>query len=86
MKPLEIKGARARLGYKQRQMAEILGITTSSYCNKENGIVKFTDTEKVTVAKLLGFTLEQMNDFLFDGALPIGNCEGDFLYPEATER
>lgn len=73
MKPLEIKGARARLGYKQRHMAEKLGIPVSSYCNKENGVAKFTDVEKVKVAELLGFTPEQMNDFLFDGILPIGS-------------
>ena len=72
MKPLEIKGARARLGYKQRQMAEQLGIPTSSYCNKENGVVKFTDAEKVKLAELLGWTPVQMNDYLFDGVLPIG--------------
>ena len=72
MKSLEIKGARARLGYKQRHMAEKLGITVSSYCNKENEVTKFTDAEKVKVAELLGFTPEQMNDFLFDGVLPIG--------------
>ena len=78
MKPLEIKGARARLGYKQRQMAEKLGIPTSSYCNKENGVHKFTDKEKVKVAEVLGFTPEQTNDFLYDGLLPIGrDTKGD---------
>ena len=74
MKPLEIKGARTRLGYRQRHMAEKLGIPTSSYCNKENGVVKFTDAEKVKVAELLGFSPQQMNDFLFDGILPIGRA------------
>ena len=33
------------------------------------------DTEKVKVAKLLGWSLAEMNDFLFDGQLPIGNPE-----------
>ena len=77
MKPLEIKGARARLGYKQRQMAEMLGIPTSSYCNKENGVVRFTEEEKVKVAELLGFSPQQMNDYLFDGILPIGSDSED---------
>lgn len=73
MKPLEIKGARTRLGYKQRHMAEKLGMTLCTYCNKENGKSKFTDVEKVKIAELLGFTPEQMNEFLFDGVLPIGS-------------
>lgn len=73
MKPLEIKGARTRLGYKQRHMAEKLGITLCNYCNKENGKSKFTDAEKVKIAELLGFNLEQMNDFLYDGLLSIGS-------------
>lgn len=73
MKPLEIKGARTRLGYKQRHMAEKLGMTLCTYNRKENGKSEFTDAEKVKVAELLGFTLEQMNDFLFDGLLPISS-------------
>lgn len=72
MKPLEIKGARARLGYKQKQVAEKLGIAVSSYCNKENGITKFTDEEKFKLADVLGLTPAQLNAFLFDGKLPIG--------------
>ena len=74
MKPLEIKGARARLGYKQKFMAEQLGIPVSSYCNKENGIVKFTDAEKMKVGNLLRLSPDQINDFLYDGLLPIGRA------------
>ena len=75
MKPLEIRGARARLGYTQQFMANELGISTASYSAKERGETKFADAEKVKVAKLLGWSLAQMNDFLFDGQLPIGNPE-----------
>ena len=75
MNPLEIKGARARLGLKQRHMSDLLGIPVSSYCNKENGIVKFTDEEKTKLVEVFGWTPAQMNDFLFDGKLPIGNDE-----------
>lgn len=72
MKPLEIKGARTRLGLSQKHMAEQLNITEFSYGKKERGIVRFTDPEKVIVAKVLGLTAAQVNDFFFDGMLPTG--------------
>ena len=74
MKPLEIKGARARLGYKQQYMADNLGISVATYRKKESGVIRFTDKEKVKVTKLLELTTAQMNDFLFDGELPIGSA------------
>lgn len=43
MKPLEIKGARARLGYKQQYMADNLGISVATYRKKESGVIRFTD-------------------------------------------
>ena len=70
MKPLEIKGARTRLGFTQQYMAEQLGCPTDSYRKKESGVVKFTDAEKIRVTKLLRLTYAQMNDFLYDGVLP----------------
>ena len=72
MKPLEIKGARTRLGFTQKFMAEQLDISVDTYRKKERGSIKFADDEKVAVAKLLGLTAEQVNDFFFDGQLPIG--------------
>ena len=71
MKPLEIKGARARLGYKQQYMADNLGLSVATYRKKESGVIRFTDKEKIMVTKLLELTPDQMNDFLFDGELPI---------------
>lgn len=71
MKPLEIKGARARHGYKQQYMADNLGISVATYRKKESGVIRFTDKEKIMVTKLLELTPAQMNDFLFDGELPI---------------
>ena len=71
MKPLEIKGTRARLGYKQQYMADNLGISVATYRKKESGVIRFTDKEKIMVTKLLELTPDQMNDFLFDGELPI---------------
>ena len=74
MKPFEIKGARARLGYKQQFMADNLGISVATYRKKESGVIRFTDKEKAAVTKLLELTPAQMNDFLFDGELPIGSA------------
>ena len=71
MKPLEIKGARTRLGLSKKYMAQQLNITEASYGKKERGLVRFTDPEKVTVARLLSLTAAQVNDYFFDGMMPI---------------
>lgn len=71
MKPLEIKGARTRLGLSQKYMAQQLNITEASYGKKERGLVRVTDPEKVTVARLLSLTAAQVNDYFFDGMMPI---------------
>lgn len=71
MKPLEIKGARTRLGLSQKYMAQQPNITEASYGKKERGLVRFTDPEKVTVARLLSLTAAQVNDYFFDGMMPI---------------
>lgn len=77
MKPLEIKGARARLGYKQQFMADSLGISLPSYRQKESGFRRFTDAEKAKVGKILQLTPYQINDFLYDGILPIEKAESN---------
>ncbi len=71
MKPLEIKGARTRLGLSQKDMAKQLGIDAKNYGYKERGAVRFTAEEIVIVSRVLGFNIEQVNDFFFDGGLPI---------------
>ena len=71
MKPLEIKGARTRLGLSQKYMAEQLGICEASYGKKEQGRVRFTDPEKVIVARVLDLTAAQVNDYFFDGKMPL---------------
>ncbi len=72
MKPLEIKGARTRLGYTQAYMAGILGICEDSYRKKERGLVTFSDEEKILLVRTLGLTIQQFNDIFFDNQLPIG--------------
>ncbi len=72
MKPLEIKAARVRCGIKSKEMAKILGLKPFTYSMKENGNSPFTIEEVVTVGETLGLTMEQINDFFFDGILPLG--------------
>ena len=55
-------------------MADNLGISVATYRKKESGVIRFTDKEKAAVTKLLELTPAQMNDFLFDGELPIGSA------------
>lgn len=72
MKPLEIKAARTRCGYSQAEVAAQLEMKQTTYAAKENGKVKFTDEQKLALAKILNLSPAQMNDFLYDGMLPIG--------------
>ena len=55
--PLEVKGARTRLGYTQSYMAERLGISVGSYQKKESGKIPFTKSQKIGVANILGFDI-----------------------------
>ena len=77
IKPQEIKAARKRLDYTQQYVADKLGITLYSYRKKESGVVKFTEEQKVSLAKLLHLNFSQMNDYLFDGILPEDNIANE---------
>ena len=77
MKPKKInpvRGGREWIGYDQQDVADYLGITLAAYRKKEAGISTFTDEQKVKLAELFGWTIEQMNDYLYDGILPVGNA------------
>ena len=76
MKPLEIKGARTRLGLTQQQVAEMLEMSVYSYQKKESGHAKFTEAEKFKLGRILGLSIEQLNDYLFDSQLD------DFFAPK----
>ncbi len=73
LKSREIKAARVRNGYSQKDMGVMLGIPTSTYASKENGESPFTDDQKVKIIKILKLTPSQLNDFLYDGILPLGD-------------
>ena len=75
IKTLEIKGARTRLGYKQQDMAKLLGIATSTYEKKERGKARFNIGETFKLAEALKLSYEQLDDYLLGGMLR-------FFYPE----
>lgn len=72
MNRLEIKAQRTRLGYTQQEVAERMGMKLRTYQSKECGYSKFREDEKLALARVLELTIYQVNDFLFDGKLPIG--------------
>lgn len=71
--PNWVLGARCAYGCSQKQMAEVLGISETSYRMKEMGHASFTDEEKIELAKIFGFSMYQVNQIFFNGAFPIGN-------------
>ena len=71
----EVKAQRTRLNMTQGDVAEEMGMNIHTYRTKESGRSPFTEDEKLDLAHVLQFTPHQMNDFLFDGKLPIGESE-----------
>lgn len=70
MNSLELEFARKRKNKSKEDMAAAIGKSVISYAKKESGKVKFSDEEKVIVAKELDLTAEQVNGIFFDGNLP----------------
>ena len=70
----KIRAMRKGYGFTQKYMAENLGMSVSTYQNKEKGRVRFSDKEKVSMARILQLAADQVNDIFFDGKLPIGNA------------
>ena len=60
-----IKSLRDGQGLTQKYMADILGVSECSYCNKENGRSHFSDKEKVRIAKFFDLSANQVNDIFF---------------------
>ena len=52
MKNLELKALRAKRDLRQADMAKLLKISKSSYCEKENGNRKFKLEEALMIADL----------------------------------
>lgn len=68
--PRWIRGIRCAYGYSQEYLAEQLGISVSNYRKKESGIVGFSDSEKIIVARVLNLNQNQVNDIFFGGMFP----------------
>lgn len=72
MKSLELKAARVRHGYNQTAVANALGISVTTYCEKEKGKRNFSDKQKLSLISFLGLSLQETNDIFYDGELPTG--------------
>ena len=70
MNSLELEYARKRKNKSKEDMAAAIGKSVVSYSKKERGEVKFTDEEKVIVARELDLANGQVNTIFFDGNLP----------------
>ena len=49
----KMAGYRTMIGFNQTQMGEVLGISKQAYSNKERGVVKFNDKEKLLLKEFL---------------------------------
>lgn len=67
MNPNIIKGYRNHLGMTQKELADELDISLTSYRNKENGITNFSDKEKVLFTALINdvFPNTSIEDIFF---------------------
>ena len=70
MNKLYMEYVRKKKGKTTRDMAALIGKSPVSYGKKERGEIKFSDDEKVIVARELELTQEQFNYLFFDGNLP----------------
>ena len=70
MNQLELEYARERKNKTKADMAPAIGKSVVSYAKKERGDVKFSDEEKIIVARVLDLTSEQVNSIFFDSSLP----------------
>lgn len=70
MNQLELEYARKRKNKTKADMAAAIGKSVGSYAKKERGYVKFSDEEKVIIARELDLTSEQVNAIFFDSCLP----------------
>lgn len=71
MKSSAIKAERVRCGYTQSEAAQMLGIPVSRFRAKEWGVSMWTDEEKVRLTEIYGLSVHQMNEYLYNGILPL---------------
>ena len=74
MNVLELKGKRVSKGYKQSQIAEMLNMTSKTFCIYENSKkCKFSLGQIETLSKLYGLDIDDVNYIFFENMLPNGN-------------
>lgn len=61
----ELKGKRVMEGLTQQHMANLLQISISSYCRKENGKVDFSQGEIKTIYERLNLSPEELVRIFF---------------------
>jgi putative transcriptional regulator len=62
-----LKNLRKKNSLTQQDIAELLKITKSAYCNKENGLRKFNTQEAISLSKLFETPIEAIENFLTSG-------------------
>jgi transcriptional regulator with XRE-family HTH domain len=70
-----LKSIRAREDMTQKPVAKAAGMDVTTYCQKENGKVPFTDQEIFDVAIFLNMTIGEVNVVFFGNKLTDGKRE-----------
>ena len=69
MNLMELKIARIRKEFTQKELAEKLGMAEVSYNRKEKGIREFSRDEIEKLALLLSLDMDKVNEIFFNGKL-----------------
>ena len=69
MNLMELKIARIRKEFTQKELAEKLGMAEVSYNRKEQGIREFSRDEIEKLALLLSLDMDKVNEIFFNGKL-----------------
>ncbi len=56
----KIRGTRVEKGLTQAQMADLLGMSTTAYSQKERGEKEFKPSELVDFSRMLGFDVSEL--------------------------
>lgn len=67
-----LKSIRVLRGLSAKKVAALVGMDYNSFLHKENGMVAFTDSEKIRLAEKYGMTMTEFNQGFYSGKIPIG--------------
>lgn len=69
----KLKAKRIEMDVRQKDLADILGLTEKSMCQKEcSPRNRFKADEMLKITKALNLSLSDFNDIFFDSMLPFG--------------